>query len=187
MGFTNGTVMLSRAEASAFCIARDGDVCQMPGCKTPTVFPNSNPRTLDHIHPRAKGGTDDVSNLCIMHQKCNNMKGDRLWVVDEFGVKTLEPLPYKEPKSQVIKRPPMECCNEGHDLGPEEVCGVCGSLPQPYKFPKWAQMDSKDCDHSVFHCKWCVIGLYPRTPASIEALVEYDGAELHDPETEDKN
>lgn len=187
MGFTNGTVNISRAEALQLVIKRDGDYCRIPGCKTPTVFSNSNPRTLEHVFPRAKGGADDLSNLELAHQKCNNWKGDReyIGVDEETGLRILEPMPFKEPKSQVVKRPPTECCNEGHDLGPEEVCDVCGSLPQPYKFPKWAQMDSKDCDHSVFHCKWCVIGLYPRTPASIEALVDYDGAELHDPEDKD--
>jgi|SRR6478752_2580094 len=182
MQFTNGALNISRSEAMQLLIKRDGAWCRYPDCKTPHVFTAKNPKTLDHYIARANGGSDDLSNLVIMHQKCNNMKGDREWVEDEEGNLILEPLRTKEKVAKVPKRPPTECCNEGHDLSEGQICDVCGSLPQPYTFPKWAQADPKECDHSVFHCKWCVIGIYPRTPASQEALVEYDGAEIFDPE-----
>lgn len=32
--------------------------------------------TLEHIVPRSKGGTDDMSNLAISHSKCNNQRGN---------------------------------------------------------------------------------------------------------------
>lgn len=32
--------------------------------------------TLDHIKPRSKGGTDDIENLRVICQKCNNQRGD---------------------------------------------------------------------------------------------------------------
>lgn len=185
MQFTNGNLKITRGEAKELLIARDGDYCRYPGCQNPFVFTNSNPRTLDHYIARANGGSDDLSNLVLMHSRCNTLKGDRKWILNENGAMILEPLRIKERVPKVPKRPPTDCCNEGHDLGEGEICDTCGSLPQPLAFPKWAQVDSKECDHSVFHCKWCVIGLYPRTPASIEALVEYDGAELRDPEFEE--
>ncbi len=183
MVFTNGTTLINRARAMQLLILRDGDACTMPYCKSPTEFSESNPRTLDHDLARANGGSDDLSNLFIMHQKCNNAKGDRLWIgVDDNGFRVLEPLPFKERRSSVVKRDPYECCNEGHSLGEGEVCGVCGSHPQPSTFPHWAQASPKDCDHEMFHCRDCVLGFVPRVPASVSAMVEYDGAELHDPD-----
>ncbi|QLF83348.1 HNH endonuclease [Rhodococcus phage NiceHouse] len=158
---------LKTAETIEALIERDGDFCQFNECPYDRyVFTNSNFRTIDHVIPRSAGGEDDMSNYVLMHFKCNNKKGSRLYLEDG----RLEPLPFKEPKSKVVKRPPTECCNEGRSLDKDEICDTCGSLPQPYAFPKWAQMDSKDCDHSIFHCKWCVIGLYERTPASSQAF-----------------
>ncbi|MEL8056538.1 MAG: HNH endonuclease [Pseudomonadota bacterium] len=34
--------------------------------------------TLDHIHPRSKGGSDAPENLQLAHAACNKRKGDRL-------------------------------------------------------------------------------------------------------------
>jgi 5-methylcytosine-specific restriction endonuclease McrA len=33
--------------------------------------------TLDHIHPRSRGGRSDVENLCAACKSCNQRKGDR--------------------------------------------------------------------------------------------------------------
>lgn len=32
--------------------------------------------TVEHIISSSKGGTDDMSNLTISHEKCNNDRGD---------------------------------------------------------------------------------------------------------------
>jgi 5-methylcytosine-specific restriction endonuclease McrA len=32
--------------------------------------------TLEHIKPKSKGGTDDMSNLAISHFKCNQARGN---------------------------------------------------------------------------------------------------------------
>lgn len=163
---------LNRQETMRALKKRDGDYCRVPGCKTPTIFTNSNPRTIEHVIPRAKGGTDDLENLEIAHQKCNNWKGDRLYIgVDENGVRILEPLPYREPKSQVQKRPPCETCNEGRALQFGEQCGQCGSLPQPYAFPKYLQRKVKDCNHSTTHCWACVTGHIERQPVIQNLLI----------------
>ena len=44
------------------------------GCEV--LFPFRN-MTIDHIHPRSKGGTDDPENLQLLCGACNSMKGDR--------------------------------------------------------------------------------------------------------------
>ena len=35
-------------------------------------------RTLDHILPQSKGGTDEPENVALAHKSCNSAKGDRL-------------------------------------------------------------------------------------------------------------
>ncbi|ASZ74931.1 HNH endonuclease [Rhodococcus phage Trina] len=154
---------LRQAQIVELLIKRDGDFCQFYDCPGDRYkFTDDNFRTIDHVLPRSKGGTDTMDNYVLMHFKCNNKKSDRLYLEDG----TLEPLPYREPKNKVVKRAPMSCCNEGRNLSRDEICETCGMLPQPYSFPKWAQRDSKDCDHSMYHCKWCIIGIYERTPVS---------------------
>ena len=44
------------------------------GCEV--LFPFRN-MTIDHIHPRSKGGTDDPENLQLLCGACNSMKGNR--------------------------------------------------------------------------------------------------------------
>lgn len=49
-------------------IARDGEVCRYCGT-------TDGPFQLDHIHPRALGGSDDMANLAVACPTCNNRKG----------------------------------------------------------------------------------------------------------------
>jgi 5-methylcytosine-specific restriction endonuclease McrA len=37
-----------------------------------------NEITVDHVIPRAKGGTDSVQNLKLAHERCNHAKDDKL-------------------------------------------------------------------------------------------------------------
>jgi len=50
-------------------LRRDGHRCQYCGR-------GDVPLTLDHIHPRSKGGEDSWENLVAACVKCNNRKGD---------------------------------------------------------------------------------------------------------------
>jgi 5-methylcytosine-specific restriction endonuclease McrA len=52
-------------------LRRDGHRCQYCGR-------GDVPLTLDHIHPRSKGGEDSWENLVAACVKCNNKKGDSL-------------------------------------------------------------------------------------------------------------
>jgi len=56
-------------------IARDGEVCRYCGT-------TSGPFQLDHIHPRALGGSDDMANLAVACPTCNNRK--RAKTVEEW-------------------------------------------------------------------------------------------------------
>ena len=44
--------------------------------------------TVDHIYPRAAGGTDDFANLAVTCRRCNGAKSDEYTmfdVIDVFG------------------------------------------------------------------------------------------------------
>jgi 5-methylcytosine-specific restriction endonuclease McrA len=53
--------------------ARDGRVCAFCG--------STSRMQIDHRHPVALGGTDDMTNLQVLCQPCNLRKGARLGVV----------------------------------------------------------------------------------------------------------
>lgn len=56
---------------------RDGLLCHYCGVKTTTKN-----RQIDHVHPQAKGGKDELSNLRCSCQNCNRAKSAR--DVEEF-------------------------------------------------------------------------------------------------------
>lgn len=39
---------------------------------------NVEQATLEHILPKSKGGTDEMKNLWLSHEKCNQHRGDNL-------------------------------------------------------------------------------------------------------------
>ena len=41
---------------------------------------DSNVLTLDHVHPRSRGGQDITSNVVCACRKCNQAKGSRNWL-----------------------------------------------------------------------------------------------------------
>ena len=43
------------------------------GCRETIPYKNME---MDHIHPRSKGGVDDISNRQLLCHACNNLKGD---------------------------------------------------------------------------------------------------------------
>lgn len=64
--------------------ARDGWKCQI--CSEPVDY-TADPLTdwyptLDHIVPRSKGGSDDLSNLRTAHRWCNSVRGDLSYYTD---------------------------------------------------------------------------------------------------------
>lgn len=57
-------------------IERDGMKCVCCGSRRNL--------TVDHIHPKSKGGTDDPENLQSMCETCNGKKGDRIISLEEL-------------------------------------------------------------------------------------------------------
>jgi 5-methylcytosine-specific restriction endonuclease McrA len=64
---------------------RDDYTCQYCGCKEREQL------TLDHIHPKSRGGEDSWDNCTTACLKCNTKKGD----------KSLEDLGWKRPKTGI--------------------------------------------------------------------------------------
>lgn len=54
-------------------LERDEFTCRYCGRKAPETE-----LEVDHVHPRSKGGSDDVSNLATTCRNCNQGKGDRV-------------------------------------------------------------------------------------------------------------
>lgn len=48
-------------------------------CLCPVDNPNPPAAHIDHITPRGRGGTDQTTNLAIVHAECNLAKGPRDW------------------------------------------------------------------------------------------------------------
>jgi len=57
------------AALSAAVLERDGHTCRY--CGRPAT-------TADHVIPKAKGGTDEMSNLVAACRSCNSGKGARI-------------------------------------------------------------------------------------------------------------
>lgn len=40
--------------------------------------------TLDHVNPRSKGGGNEETNYTLVHEKCNNSRGDSSLSPEEY-------------------------------------------------------------------------------------------------------
>lgn len=72
----------------AAVFAEHGRVCHLCG------RPGST--TIDHLVPRARGGTDDLDNLRPAHQSCNSSRG--AMILAEWRAR--HPLPDRAPPSR---------------------------------------------------------------------------------------
>ena len=180
------TVKMQRDEILAVLRERDGDFCMYPGCGNKLDYNATGKKevTIDHWMPQSwcyeNGWTTeevwDTSNLKLMEKECNAKKGSLLPNPD--GTLPPREVTQRERRADKGSRPEVcQACNSGRDLGPSEVCGTCGSGPMPEAFPQFAKVKSTECDHQLFWCWACSIGLIPRVPAFVTAL---DGEFLND-------
>jgi hypothetical protein len=172
-------------------VERDGKVCMHPDCGKaidPDLIGSGCGKlepTIDHWYPQSwafKNGWTyeqvwDLSNLRMMHKGCNAKKGHL--VPNEDG--TLPPRVRKEFRYRRDKRAqrPEICtkCSAGRDLDYGDVCGACGSGPMPERFPRWAKMPSPECDHELFWCWACSIGIVERVGATAMIMTREGGDE----------
>jgi len=52
-------------------LLRDGDTCYLCD-QSPDI---DDPLEIEHVVPKAFGGSDDLSNLRLAHRSCNRTKG----------------------------------------------------------------------------------------------------------------
>lgn len=179
-----------RAELVMQLHARDGDVCQYPGCAKPldlAVEDGPLEVTIDHWFPQWYGKSEDwsnaqiwdLSNLKLMHKRCNARKGDLI----PFEDGTLPEKPKSKFRFRRQKRAgrPELCteCDNGHDLVIGEVCANCGCNAQ--RFPRWAKVSFAECEkdgHSIYWCWVCSITPDMRPSTIGIAMRQADSDEL---------
>lgn len=163
-----------RSELVTALIERDGLVCRYPGSEHPLKLDGegSEEVTIDHHIPQWYCKENnwtydeiwDLSNLRLFCKKHNARKGDR--IPNEDGTlpeRVTRTFRYRREKRAT--RPDLcEVCDNGHNLSIDEVCASCGADAQ--RFPRWAKTKYPDCDHELFWCWACSIGVVER-PSSI--------------------
>jgi 5-methylcytosine-specific restriction endonuclease McrA len=157
---------IPRAEQVAALVERDGMSCQFPSCGNTldlTVLDGPHEVTLDHWIPQWFGKENnwsydeiwDLSNLKLMHKKCNAKKGDR--IPNEDG--TLPDRPqtkFRYRRDKRAERPELcLACDNGHNLLVGEVCASCNCDAQ--RFPRYAKVRFSECDHEISWCWVCSI------------------------------
>ena len=172
----------SRDEIILALTERDGSVCQLPSCGKPldfTLVDGPQMVTIDHVFPQSKareqGWTEqqiwDLSNLALMHRRCNALKGDREY--DEEGNLPLPEMRHRA-VDKSLRTPVCELCESGRLLLEGEICELCGSGPQPATAPRYLRVEPKECAHgwddSPNYCWMCFIGMVERKP-SIDRII----------------
>lgn len=175
------TTRMSRQQMVDALVGRDGWICQYPGCDR-ELEPNATGQgevTIDHWISQSHGKQNDwtyeqiwdLSNLKLMHKKCNSRKGDLL--PNEDGTIPTRPsrtFRYRRDK-RAQRAEVCEACMAGRNLGQDEWCNACGHGPQPGRFPKWRQESVKQCDHDLFYCVACTIWFPEMRRSALDTLL----------------
>jgi hypothetical protein len=161
-------------------IDRDGDECFY--CHRDF---RERERTIDHVYPQSKAYEAGwvyeqvwaLTNLVLACKPCNAKKGDQL--LNEDGtIPTRKTRTFRYRRDKRAQRAEIcTSCNAGRNLGPDEVCASCNSGPMPERFPRWAKVRASECDHEMFWCWSCSIGLTPRVGATEMILLGVEGQE----------
>ena len=147
---------------------RDGFFCFI--CKKP--FAHDERPTIDHWIPRAAGGADEMHNYRLAHLACNTKKGDL--VPNEDGtIPSRIKSNYrtrKVSKREVLSRLCTKC-NDGRNLTAGDTCEDCGSGAGPYDAPHYLKRPSPQCDHDIYWCWACGIGIVERKSAIMSLMI----------------
>ena len=164
-----------RSELLAALIERDGDHCRY--CNRDF---SKRERTIDHVYPQSKAFADgwtyeqvwSLDNLALACKPCNAKKGDRI-LNDDGTIPKRDERTFRYRRDKRAQRPEIcTSCNSGRDLGPDEICASCNSGPMPERFPRWAKVKSSECDHELFWCWACSIGVIERAEATWTMLTK---------------
>lgn len=148
--------LLSKQEKVAILYRKYGHNCFI--CKKP--FGVERP-TIEHWIPRSAGGSDEISNLRLTHKACNVMKSDILPNPDGTITLPKKKVPYRKRRNSRREILDKFCyeCEGGRRLAENEFCSSCGSPPGPPENPRYLKRRSPECDHNVFWCWACSIGI----------------------------
>lgn len=182
-----GRIKIVRRDLVDALRLRDGVMCQHPDCSGELDFDvveGPLEVTIDHWIPqywcREQGWEYEaiwaLDNLKLMHKKCNAKKGDL--IPNEDGTLPAKKVSTFRHRRQKRAGRPELCteCNNGHDLGPDEICANCGCNAQ--RFPRWAKVKTQECDHELLWCIWCSIGVIERPSSVGIAMRQADSDEL---------
>src|SRR6478609_3396352 len=178
---------VARNDMLAALRKRDGDTCQFPKCSGNLDFSiKDGPLevTIDHWMPQHYGNLNgwtyeeiwDLSNLKLMHKKCNAKKGDL--IPNEDGTlpeRAVRKFRYRRDKRAGRPDVCVECDN-GHNLLIGEFCASCGHDAQ--RFPRWAKVNANECSHDITWCWACSIGIVERENSIATAMRQADSTEL---------
>ena len=186
---------MTRQEQIDALIERDGLVCQHPKCGEPLDLTRGDENdpfrvTIDHWMPQHYGKANNwtyeeiwaLSNLRLMHKRCNAKKGDL--IPNEDGTlpeKATRKFRYRRQKR--AERPEIcTACNAGRNLGPDEWCNSCGGGgATDWWKQKWRQMTPKECDHDNFYCVACTVW-FPEYRRSVLDTLVFGGEGYEDAE-----
>lgn len=192
---TQIAIKLTRQEMLDALQQRDGDTCQFPDCAGEldfsidyTSLDSDDPRrklepTIDHWIPQHFGKSEgwsyeeiwDLSNLKLMHKKCNAKKGDR--IPNEDGTlpeRIVRKFRYRRDK-RAGRAEACVACDNGHNLFAGEICASCGCDAQ--RFPRSAKVRFNECDHEILWCWSCSITPEMRQPAHVSAMRQAEAGE----------
>jgi hypothetical protein len=181
------TEKINRQDLIDALVARDGTRCQYPGDSHEldfSILDGPQEVTIDHWYPQHAGRSEgwtyeqiwDLSNLKLMCKKHNAKKGDL--IPNEDGTlpeRNVRKFRYRRDK-RADRAEVCASCENGHNLGPDEVCASCGRDAQA--FPRWAKVRYQDCDHELMWCWSCSIGVTPRTNSVGTAMRQADSDEI---------
>lgn len=99
--------------------ARDGFICQYCGQRPPdTVL------EVDHIHPRSRGGTDDVINLVTSCYDCN--RGKRAKVLNQIAPRPDADLAFLQIQQELAEARRFLKAKRARDKANKELCDALG-------------------------------------------------------------
>lgn len=178
------TEKIPRTQLVTDLVDRDGTLCQHPDCGREmdlTLLEGPQQATIDHWFPQVYGRENgwtreeiwDLSNLKLMHRKCNAKKGDLLPNEDgSLPEKVTKTFRYRRDKRAT--RPELcVACDNGHNLFADEICASCGCDAQ--RFPRSAKVRFDECDHEIMWCWVCSITPDMR-PSVVGAAMRQAGA-----------